>query len=516
MKMFDFVSRYNSRPKVCTKEVMNRVMKSPVVVKNCKEIAMLVKGKIEPLEERIAATTEPGDRDAMEREVKALWEEVAQIKKRLPAFCFQAHFKDGRRSNKSAVASGLCMFDIDDLKDPKAEFLDSKGKLKELGVVMAHITPSTRGLRYVFRRPQGMDIAQAQTWFARGLGAKSFDACTKDLARISFAVPEEYVLYREDEMFEESERENRELVSESQVSKEGAGEFGRSEKSERSDKSGESEKSEKSGESEESEKLERAERLGRAEESGQSERAERSGRAEESDKSEMAKRSDKSGSDEESEASMESGKSEASGLMKSMESGKSGDENCFKGIPFGLIIDRLLLMQGIDGEPVEGERNTTLYNLVRELRYICDFSQARLMQVVPRWGLSENEVSETVQSALATVRRTSMPPHLERSLRFLMAQQTEISEISGDKAMEDGERCGEGQNVSGKNGLGADGGGVKGYLWRKGTKVLIPSKLPRLMELITKSYPKEYHARSDDGIAAHSGDVGHAGTGEIF
>ena len=209
--MFDIVSKFNGRPQTCTKELFEKTLQSTVVNQTCREIETIVKEKIEPLELLISTTADPAGLATLEKDEKALWEDVSKLKKRLPAFCFQAHFSGGRRSNKSAEPSGLCMFDIDDLKDPKSEYLDTEPRLKSLGVVLAHITPSTRGLRYVFRCPAGMSITQAQQWFASQLGITQFDGCTKDLARISFAVPQQYVLYLDGEsLFAE--------VSRSQVS----------------------------------------------------------------------------------------------------------------------------------------------------------------------------------------------------------------------------------------------------------------------------------------------------------
>ena len=118
--MFDIVNKFNGKPLLCTRELMQQTMQSAAVVETCQAIAKLVKTKISEVERQIAATSEPGELADLERSEKALWEEVARLKKRLPAFCFQAHYTDGRRRNKSAQKSGLCMFDIDDLQDARA------------------------------------------------------------------------------------------------------------------------------------------------------------------------------------------------------------------------------------------------------------------------------------------------------------------------------------------------------------------------------------------------------------
>jgi len=128
---------------------------------------------------------------------------ISKLKRSLPAFCWHAWFDEGKRKNYAAHVSGLIMLDIDHVEDPKALFSrlfpnihegDGKGYL-----LAAHITPSTKGLRLVFPIPDGMDLVQAQTYYVKALKLKNVDACTKDLARLSFCVPEEYWLYVDEE-----------------------------------------------------------------------------------------------------------------------------------------------------------------------------------------------------------------------------------------------------------------------------------------------------------------------------
>src|SRR5574344_1329956 len=398
--MFDFVKKYNGRPEICTLAKFEEIIRAKYVADTCKEIADLIKLRLEKVEQQLAASTEPGERAELEKQEKALWEQVAVLKKRLPAFCFHAHFKNGRRKNAEAEKSGLCMFDIDDITNPQATFDETRDRLKALGVVLAHVTPSTRGLRYVFRIPKGKNLAQAQLWFANQIGIRQYDGCTKDMARISYAVTEKYILFMDEEGLFGNE--------------EAAGSF-----------SAGSPSAENPSADNPS--------------AGNSSAANPSGK------------SATNLSESPLENPSDGNKSQVTNETKVL----STD---FKGIPYQLIIDRLLLSIGVDGEPVEGERNTTLFALVRELRYICDFSLQRLLQVVPRWGMSEQEVEQTVQSALSTVRRTDMPPHLAQALNQLEAQQTE-STLNKQKKFDP-----------------------------------VPEHLPRMLQLLTKSYPAEYHA----------------------
>ena len=76
--------------------------------------------------------------------------------------------------------------------------------LQRLGIVLIHKTPSGEGLRLVFVIPDGMGLVESQQWLAQQIGLSEFDEACKDLARCSFAVPEEYVLYcNESELFKE-------------------------------------------------------------------------------------------------------------------------------------------------------------------------------------------------------------------------------------------------------------------------------------------------------------------------
>lgn len=132
-------------------------------------------------------------------------EEIGKEKRKLPAFCWHGWFVGGKRKNYLANPSGLVMIDLDHLEKPEEFFKEIKEKAVKMGLLVAHITPSTKGLRLVFPVPQGMDIVEAQAYYVKALKLTNVDACTKDLARLSFCVPEGYFLYiDEDELFKEA------------------------------------------------------------------------------------------------------------------------------------------------------------------------------------------------------------------------------------------------------------------------------------------------------------------------
>ena len=72
-------------------------------------------------------------------------------------------------------------------------------------------------------------------------------------------------------------------------------------------------------------------------------------------------------------------------------------QTCFKGIPYTSIITEWWHRNG--GEPAEGERNVKLHKLAVNLRAICDNKKDVLMQVMPRFGLTETELKSVVDSA---------------------------------------------------------------------------------------------------------------------
>ena len=89
----------------------------------------------------------------------------------------------------------------------------------------------------------------------------------------------------------------------------------------------------------------------------------------------------------------------------------------YNNIPYSVIVNALLSMFGFqDGFVPEGARNTTLYRLARQLRYICDFNPAYIRSAVPDWGLSEEEIAKTIASAVSSTRAIDMPFELKQAL----------------------------------------------------------------------------------------------------
>lgn len=123
-------------------------------------------------------------------------------KRRLPAVMWQASFGGGKRSNANARPSGLYMLDLDHLEGNTAQISAERivPHIRQCGIMLIHTTPSGHGLRIVARMLRAnaslRTISEHQQWLARELGfASEVDTCTKDMARMSFVVPENYVHY---------------------------------------------------------------------------------------------------------------------------------------------------------------------------------------------------------------------------------------------------------------------------------------------------------------------------------
>lgn len=129
----------------------------------------------------------------------------ADRKKQLPVFTPHATFKAGRRLNADAIPSGLSMYDIDHIENPSGYFVEHiEKRTAELGIVLAHVTPSLQGLRLFFVMPEGTTLESAQKWMSSQLENATYDQSVKDYARCSFVVPRSYILYiNETGLFEE-------------------------------------------------------------------------------------------------------------------------------------------------------------------------------------------------------------------------------------------------------------------------------------------------------------------------
>ena len=185
---FGIANNMKSEVRVCTPELLNKALDSELVARTCAEIE-------DALEKRRRGEISKEEYETLK----------AKLKKRLPIITFHATFKNGRRKNDDAIPSGLSIYDLDHIENPRERWAEMEARKEELGILLAHISPSLEGLRLVFVMPQGMSLAEAQAWMSAQLKDEKYDACVKDFARCSFVVPREYVLFLdEDALFTQS------------------------------------------------------------------------------------------------------------------------------------------------------------------------------------------------------------------------------------------------------------------------------------------------------------------------
>ena len=141
----------------------------------------------------------------------------AQLKRKLPAFIFQATFdetesKKGKigawRKQAATRLTGLVVMDVDhveseELRVKSEEFAaaDFKQRAAELGILLIYITPSGHGLKIVFKaRTEWGNLIDNQHQMAKLLGVEVDESC-KDASRMSFICKESDILYIDKELF---------------------------------------------------------------------------------------------------------------------------------------------------------------------------------------------------------------------------------------------------------------------------------------------------------------------------
>ena len=310
---FGIANNVKSEVRACTPDLLMDALNAPRVARICAEI-------VDAFEAYLRGETTHEEFETRKNDLKKL----------LPIITPHATFKKNRRKNEDAIPSGLCMYDLDHIENPAGRWEEIEPRQKELGIVMSHITPSTKGLRLIFIIPDGMSLEEAQAWMASQLGDKVYDACVKDYARCSYVPPMEYVLFLDaDALF--------------------------------------------------------AERI------------------------------------QPTPATSPTTEKEDNPVELLAPSGENNYPQTFKNIPYPTIIAEWFLRNG--GEPETGERNTKLHRLASHLRYITDNNEEHLLQVMPRYGLKEDEMKTLIHSA-CIAKFYGMP----RSLKKLLADLEKSSE----------------------------------------------------------------------------------------
>ena len=121
----------------------------------------------------------------------------AALKRKLPAFIFQATFEEtvSKKGNKGtwrcqagSRLNGLCVMDVDHSLDKKK-------------ILLVYITPSGKGLKIVFKADAARgNLIDNQHAMAKVLGVEVDESC-KDASRMSFICKESDILYLNEELF---------------------------------------------------------------------------------------------------------------------------------------------------------------------------------------------------------------------------------------------------------------------------------------------------------------------------
>ena len=145
----------------------------------------------------------------------------ASLKRKLPAFIFQATFDDttsakGRtgawRKQAATRLNGLVVMDLDHIESPLTLYqgwVDRGLDWKQLGILLIYITPSGKGLKIVFKaRLDWGNLISNQHQMAHLLGDDVVvDEACKDASRMSFICKETDILYINKEIFEYENKE---------------------------------------------------------------------------------------------------------------------------------------------------------------------------------------------------------------------------------------------------------------------------------------------------------------------
>ena len=350
-------------PKLCTKEIWNELIDSSLVINTCAQIAAL----------------DPASEDYNERK--------QALKKRLPIIIpHVASFKNGRRVSADGIPSGLAMLDVDHVDNPREAYLRllPEGKSEEWfienGIYLISITASGHGLRVIGERREYEAIEAAQLRMATALGIKEYDAVTKDLARASYVVPRDYILWiYADGLFSDFQYPVlAELASEK------------------------------------------------------------------SPLLALPPHVDPSSNDQ---------------INEKMVNDQMVN---YRGIPYADIVNQLLISTGNCGGAVQGERNTVYFSLAVYMRYICDFNPELLFQILPDFGLSEQERRQAISSAIGRPRKSELPVVVQGAIAICEREK----ELTNNKS-----------EISNQ----------------KSTNLALPP-LPRLLKLVCRRLPEDYRA----------------------
>ena len=409
---------------VCTPELFHQATKSSRVKDVCAQIE-------DALERKRRGEIGQEDYDTMK----------TRLKSQLPILTPHATFRNGRRLNADAIPSGLSIYDKDHIPNPKgywevkSEELRVKNPSALERILLVHVTPSLEGLRLVFTIPDGMDLAQAQKWMSQQLGDEEYDVCVKDLARPSFIVPEEYILFiNESELFgvkSEERRVKNSNVSAPQLNNQHLIDNNQNNK-------GNDETNRLSG-------------------NGDNPAVSPGSPAE------HAQPADTNHSDDNHIG--DNGGNQGNGGMET----EKNFPMEYDGIPYSSITSKLVELLG--GEPQHGSRNSFIFTLACYLRYLCDDNRDWIKAILPTFGEEQKRAFTTVDSACQRKQSHRMPMIVRKAISLCQQEQAR-----GKADDYDADEFGDIMNPD-------------SYFYRIHE---MPQKLPRLIRLLVSKTPAIY------------------------
>ena len=186
--------------KGCPPEVFNKILDdvNGTILRNC-QLYQRLKREISNLKQ--------AERDD---EAKKLDEEMRRLKLRHPAFCFLGTYRNNERSSENLEPNGLFFIDIDykdnveKLKDGPRELdrriREQDSEYYDKYVVLAHVSWSGTGLRYVVKADHSMSYLENCDAFVEKYGLAKDESC-KDLARASFVPTRDLIIKLSPELF---------------------------------------------------------------------------------------------------------------------------------------------------------------------------------------------------------------------------------------------------------------------------------------------------------------------------
>ena len=408
---------------VCTPELFHQAAGSSRVKDVCAQIE-------DALERKRRGEIGQEDYDTMK----------TRLKSQLPILTPHATFRNGRRLNADAIPSGLSIYDKDHIADPrgwwkaKSEELRVKNPQVLARILLVHVTPSLEGLRLVFVMPEGMNLAEAQKWMSQQLGDEEYDVCVKDLARPSFIVPEDYILFIDEaRLFAEVETPS---------DADDAAPHANTHENTNHNTNENENKTEKEHRPE-SDNSSAALPAGPAAEHAQSANHDR---ADDHHLGNHGVDQDHGGEERRQDFAQE-----------------------YDGISYEAITSKLVELLG--GEPQHGSRNSFIFTLSCYLRYLCDDNATWIKQVIPTFGEEKKRAFTTVDSACQRKQSHRMPMIVRKAVSLCQQEQAR-----GKAADYDADEFGDILNPD-------------SYFYRIHE---MPQKLPRLIRLLVSKTPVIY------------------------